>query len=84
MKKYEIEMSYDYSTTLEIEVNNESEARDKAESEFIDTILDGHTVEHYNCVLFQSLKCNEDNIDKDADVIYEDIQNEFEEIRNAN
>ena len=80
MKKYEIEMSYDYSTTLDVEANNESEARDKAESEFLNLILDGHSVEHNSCVLFQSLKCNEDNID--APVIYEDIQNEFEEIRN--
>lgn len=81
MKKYEIEMSYDYSTTLDVEANNESEARDKAESEFIDRILSS-SVEHNSCVLFQSLKCKEDNIDKDAPVIYEDIQNEFEEIRN--
>ena len=79
MKKYEIEVYYNYSDTFTVEANNEQEARFKAQTELVNTIHDGHTVDDFHCTSVESLKCKEDNIDKDSGDIFEDIQNDYKE-----
>ena len=81
MKKYKVELDWQYSTWVDVEAENEEEAKDKAKDVMFETVSSGQ-VSYHDILNIQGLKCAEDNIDKDAVDISKDeerIAKEFHE-----